>query len=356
MNFTTLLRKKLYKEFYQCSLDEYNIRINNVYAHKNFFTCFKTQKITEGSEGVVYKGTLNKFNPDIIIKISDLKKIFETKGLNKEILNRNPLDIYTIFNKLHQDKSLTSLMTFLIETLTYTLTNQLVFQQISPHFSINYYWEYEDNMLLYYNEYANYSTLFDWLKTVRTIEEYFNMFIQIIISIISMQKYFNMIHGDLHSKNILVQKVEKGGYWKYIINDKTYIVPNLGWIFIITDFGFTTIPDKIYVDWYYEERIKPLTPMGRQFYDFMYLIIYKQKMALNLPKFLLQFITNIIRKYKLNTYDNKETNITISMQDILNDFYKYYNYSSDSFIEVYDLNKKLNKELLPENFRDLSIF
>ena len=359
MEFTTIFRKELYKQFYTSSQKVYNTKdVDNQFIYQNFFKCFKnTTKITEGAEGIVYKASLDDFKSNIIIKISDLKKIFETKGLNKDILNRNPLDIYSLFNKLHQDKSLSYLMTLLIETLTYTLTNQFIFQNICPHFSINYYWEYEDNILLYYNEYANSSTLYDWLLVPRTEEEYFNMFIQVIISIICMQKYFNMIHGDLHSKNILVQKVPKGGFWKYIINDKLYIVPNLGWVFITSDYGFTTIPDKIYVDWYYDESIKPLSPKGKQFYDFMYLIVHTQdRIVLNVSKNIISFLNNIISKYKLNTYKYKQSNINVSMQDILNEFYKNYKYSSNNFIEIYDLDKKLNKELLPDNFKDLSIF
>ena len=161
-----------------------------------------------------------------------------------------------------------------------------------------------------------------------------------------MQKYFNIIHGDLHSLNILIYKVQGGGYWKYIIDDKEYIVPNLGWVILITDFGFTYISGKVYIKWYYEGHIKELSKKQRIFYDFNYLShdLIKQR----------QPVKNLLKE-TLKKTSYKSTKYTLI--NLLDDYYKEIirpSVKPTRFIDTYDLNKQLNKMLLPENFRHLA--
>lgn len=361
MEFTTINRKNAYKNFYKVA--EYIFNKKNSkgnYIYYELFQCFTYKKIAEGSEGTVLLGNLQKYDNNVIIKISNLQKLFENKGINKDILNRNPYDIYNIFNKLTSDENLDYLISCLIETLTYTLINQLVLQGLCPHFSINYYWEYKQNTLIYYNEYANNSTLFEWLKFKRTNDEYYNMLTQVNIAIITMQKYFNMIHGDLHTLNILVHKVKKGGYWKYVIDNQEYFVPNLGWVFLVSDFGFTVISNKVKVDWYYEGSIKPLSDKSKEFYDFIYLTTNPKNInhiVLNIPQNIQTHIHNTIYKYNLHTYKNNPNTINkdTTMMNILNEFYIFKKPdTNENPIEIYDINKPLNKSLLPINFQNLS--
>ncbi len=60
-----------------------------------------------------------------------------------------------------------------------------------------------------------------------------------------MRKYFNMYHNDLHYGNVLFRKIKPGGYIKYIIEGQPIIVPNIGYIMILWDFGRSFIPGKI---------------------------------------------------------------------------------------------------------------
>jgi hypothetical protein len=318
-------------------------------TRSDIYKLYPIQKIAQGAEGTVYLShTKNVQN--FIVKDIDLHAIFVKKSLNKNILNKNPLQIYELFYKMKRNINMPSL----IETICYTLTNQLVFQNICPHFGLNYYWEYTNNKvdnktnnkIIYYNEYANYSTFFDWAKIPRSQQEWMNLLVQIIISIICMQKYFNIVHGDLHSLNILIYKVRVGGFWKYIIDDKEYIIPNLGWVVLLTDFGFAYISGKVYIKWYYEDQIKQLSKKQRVFYDFNYLskdLIKQRQPVKNLLKESLKKTTLKSSKYTL--------------KDLLNDYYKEIiqpSYLPTQFIEIYNLNKPINKSLLPENFRELS--
>ena len=362
MDFSNTIRKQKYISFYK----NVNSKLKKTSFTNNISEFFKNKKLlASGKEGIIYLSNTTYINDtsinnisinnidiedkyhegenEVIIKVVNLEPLVETKGIHPKILNKNPLFIYNLFYSLTRNVTMPSL----IENICFILTNQLVFQNICPHFVLNYYWEYSNNKLIYYNEYANYSTLFHWGKTNHTYQEWMNILCQIIISIITMQKYFNIIHGDLHSLNILIYKVKKGGYWKYLIDNNEYIIPNLGYIILLSDFGFASIPRKVYVKWYYDDKIKNLTRKQQIFFDFKYLSddLIKQKQPVqNLLKESLQKINNST-KYNLI--------------DLLNDYYQKININREdsiSFIEIYNLNKPLNTDLLPLNFKHLSTF
>jgi serine/threonine protein kinase len=48
-------------------------------------------------------------------------------------------------------------------------------------------------------------------------------------------------HGDLKCLNLLLLQTSPGGYIKYIVNDKEYLVPNCGYILLHNDFGLSQI-------------------------------------------------------------------------------------------------------------------
>jgi hypothetical protein len=98
--------------------------------------------------------------------------------------------------------------------------------------------------MIYYNEIINQSeTYTDWVQRKHDIKYWYNAYFQIVTALHALKKYLNMHHLDLHSDNILVQRVKKGGYWKYNINDKTYYLPNLGVRFVIIDYSQSYIPN-----------------------------------------------------------------------------------------------------------------
>ncbi|KAJ3223125.1 hypothetical protein HDU81_009385 [Chytriomyces hyalinus] len=68
---------------------------------------------------------------------------------------------------------------------------------------------------------------------------------QVAAALFALERYFQARHNDLHYGNVLVHKVKPGGYWKYVINEKAYFVPNCGYMFVLWDFGLAHIPGKI---------------------------------------------------------------------------------------------------------------
>jgi serine/threonine protein kinase len=67
----------------------------------------------------------------------------------------------------------------------------------------------------------------------------YNILFQIIYSLCSLSKY-KINHNDLRTDNIMIQKTDLNeGYYKYVINDKEYYLPNYGFQIKIIDFGLS---------------------------------------------------------------------------------------------------------------------
>jgi hypothetical protein len=98
------------------------------------------------------------------------------------------------------------------------------------------------NCYIYLMDFVNGGTLWNWGEKKRSTAEWYNMYFQVFVGLYALQKYFNMSHHDLHPDNIMFYSIQPGGYWKYIIDDNTYYLPNLGFIFILWDFSFGLIP------------------------------------------------------------------------------------------------------------------
>lgn len=101
--------------------------------------------------------------------------------------------------------------------------------------------------ILVVNEFAE-GDLHHYLKQPRrwSLPLIHNCVFQIAAGLYSMEKYFRgMTHNDLHYGNVLVHEVKPGGYWEYKIDGKRYYVPNLGYVFVLWDFGMIHVPGRI---------------------------------------------------------------------------------------------------------------
>lgn len=355
------------------------------YVHKTIKSIFsKCKKISSGIEGVVYKVILGKNNKNdpLILKQIDLKKLKSTKGVKSVMLNARPEDVYHIFYTTRNFN-----YPSLIEVVANTLTNQLVLQNVCPHYILNYHWNYDNNTINLYNEYATFGDFYKWTKMDHSHEMWMNALFQILVGLYAIKKYYNMHHTDFHTGNILVHKVKPGGYWIYTINRKNYYVPNLGYIFLLSDFGFAWIPNKLLVEWHYKDKLSHLTKVGLEFYDL--LILIESIRDINLPRTFLNVLENMFAKpetymyttkhykaeyeyYKnkndikkakhfqnlLNTYPNitktyngLNTTLLDKIQDNFYNLYKDKTETISSEIEKYSLDKRLKRTNFTTNFR-----
>lgn len=210
----------------------------------------KGQLLGEGYQGTVYKKCIS--SPKEICIAT--KKIYLSKVESKYVEN---------FYK----KAALKYSSY-IELASGFLINQLILNNICPNFLLNYNYNIIDreglicddrypSKLLLHNEYAdNTNTFTEWVKEERETKYFYNAYFQIIYSLYILQKYFGMSHVDLHSDNILVQKITPGGFWVYKINNIEYYVPNIGYIFYIIDFGQAWIPEK-FQSWYITQNYNP---------------------------------------------------------------------------------------------------
>jgi hypothetical protein len=64
-----------------------------------------------------------------------------------------------------------------------------------------------------------------------------NALVQIILSIMFFHKYINAFHRDSHSGNFLYHITTPGGYYHYNIYGKDFYLENIGFLWVIWDFG-----------------------------------------------------------------------------------------------------------------------
>ena len=64
-----------------------------------------------------------------------------------------------------------------------------------------------------------------------------NSLAQIYISVMFFHKYINAFHNDAHGGNFLYHNIKPGGYFHYNIYGKDYYLENIGFLWVIWDFG-----------------------------------------------------------------------------------------------------------------------
>ena len=245
-----------------------------------------------------------------------------------------------------------------IELLTSHLINQIVLQGVSPHFALNYAWDYKERerasvcsdtypyTMYNYNEIIDKSeTYTKWVQADHSLKEWYNAYFQITSSIYVLQHYFNMTHFDLHSDNILVQKCKKGGYNIYKIDGVSYKVPNLGYRFFIIDLGQAFIPNK-FKSWYVKQEYS--NRRITKSFDINFLFESTLQLSTS-PKEFKTKIRNLIKD--IDTKDH--------FASIIYDFWYENNYdtikNNSKLIETFDLDQKLKTKDIPQEIKHLVI-
>ena len=95
---------------------------------------------------------------------------------------------------------------------------------------------YDINQIYIFNEIADGS-----LKQIKKLrlpnEVSINALEQCIMSIIFFNKYINAYHNDCHYGNFLYHNIESGGYFHYNIYGNDYYIENIGYLWVIWDYG-----------------------------------------------------------------------------------------------------------------------
>ena len=82
----------------------------------------------------------------------------------------------------------------------------------------------------------------DYLKFgTPTEDELYSALFQVMAGLYAIQMSGQILNNDIKSKNILYYNVKPGGYWHYKIDDINFYVPNYGKMFVLNDFGVSTL-------------------------------------------------------------------------------------------------------------------
>ncbi|AAU11018.1 serine/threonine protein kinase [lymphocystis disease virus-China] len=65
--------------------------------------------------------------------------------------------------------------------------------------------------------------------------------LQLLLTLSVLHGQYGIVHRDIKAANILIKAVPPGGCWKYKIAGRKFYVPNYGLVFLLADFGLSTI-------------------------------------------------------------------------------------------------------------------
>ena len=187
---------------------------------------------------------------DLVIK--------KTKTVNDEIIKYSKAKIDRLF--LAQTLSSSHLLN---EIIIGQIVSQFVLSGMCQNFSLMYYWDTApySNKLYTFTEYYDCKTLSNF--STQTPLEWDSILFQLYFAVLFLNES-GIVHGDLHLDNVLLKCVEPGGYWKYVVRDTVYYIPNYGKIPLIHDFGFSWVPGKMKPTQYEHEYI---TTQGLKYFD-----------------------------------------------------------------------------------------
>jgi hypothetical protein len=116
--------------------------------------------------------------------------------------------------------------------------------------------------------------------------------------------YTNSIHNDCHSGNFLFHKIKPGGYFHYNIFGIDYYLENLGYLWVIWDFGLTEFYN--------------LKPINTDYLRIIISILYDKKYYSNTEfEIIFNLIDKIINKYNKIVDTNKIKDINIEILQFL---------------------------------------
>jgi hypothetical protein len=86
------------------------------------------------------------------------------------------------------------------------------------------------------------SDMRDYLRfKTHSDEEIYSALFQIMAGLHAIQMGGQILNNDIKSKNILVYDVKPGGFWHYRLRTTDFYVPNFGKMFVLNDFGVSTL-------------------------------------------------------------------------------------------------------------------
>ena len=129
----------------------------------------------------------------------------------------------------------------LLECYDKSLESKYESLNISKHKSLDKYIPENiaklDNIFIILSELANGDLEHFYKYNYNNDEIMLNALIQIFLSLMFFYKKINAFHTDAHNGNFLYYKIKPGGYFHYNIYGVDYYLKNIGYLWVIWDFG-----------------------------------------------------------------------------------------------------------------------
>ena len=196
---------------------------------------------------------------------------------------------------------------------------------------------YDKDHIFIFNEIADGSLKqFKYNRNLTSINIKINALEQCILSIMFFNKYINAYHNDCHYGNFLYHLIKPGGYFHYNIYGTDYYIENIGYLWVIWDYGLT-VP---YYNSYkingnkfgtYENKLLAITT------DY-YKLLHSMILIFGSDNYLTIMLNNLIRQYNNITSVDNMKDFTIQILNIL------VQYSNTIKTHINSKNKIINKK------------
>ena len=219
----------------------------------------------------MYQKYFNQYNPKQCLKVVKKGKVVEYSIADDNIKIVKKIGTESIYGAIYLSKgsNVGELFRFAskimkrnksnyTEILILTRLSNLVISKKNPHFPIMYH-NFECTVLakntnlpkfaknseyfINLNELANGDLKMFMHKEFSNSKLTNNALAQIYISILSFHS-LGYSHNDAHWGNFLYHKINPGGYIRYDINGKELYLENVGYLWVIWDYGFAIQLDK----------------------------------------------------------------------------------------------------------------
>lgn len=165
----------------------------------------------------VIKSNIKKYDKPVVVKIHESNSIY----IKKELLAMKEL---TNFKNIAK-----SICNFSC------IDNKLRWESPINH-DVKFCNQEKDNLHFFVYEYIENGDIEEYFNSMPNVHEIKTIFLQTALTIMTLGKEYNIIHGDLNSGNILFSKTDKKTV-SYMLDEKKYIINTHGRMPKLIDFG-----------------------------------------------------------------------------------------------------------------------
>lgn len=232
--------------------DLFSTIVNRLAIDKIINSKLNENNLRRGSEKCLDKDLINYIDIEKILGYGSFGVVSLIKLKDSEIkIALKETKLHSVRKKILTDAFEVNEVNFLVNII-----NPLIENNVSPNFPYTYSYFICNtcNIILgktklknikcalLLSEFAS-GDLYNFDKKINNAENInideilFNAYFQIMYAVSVLHKHTGIVHNDIKLENILYYKTIPGGFWRYIIGNESFYLPNLGYVFILNDYG-----------------------------------------------------------------------------------------------------------------------